>query len=79
MGRHKQVLYVGALVDLNYGEAENGSTAEEVVVQWLHTDHAMQSERKKEWIVGGVTEARVLAGPYDCTLFQEPFIKFVRT
>jgi len=48
MGRHKQVLYVGALVDLNYGEAENGSTAEEVVVQWLHTDHAMQSERKKE-------------------------------
>ncbi|CAJ1931743.1 unnamed protein product, partial [Sphenostylis stenocarpa] len=71
----------GALEDFNYGEAENGSTLDEVVVQWLHTLHAMQSERKKERmnecpIVGGLTEARVLAGPYDCTLFQEPFIKF---
>jgi len=39
---------VGALnlVDFNYGEAENESTVEQVVVQWLHT-HFMQCNLKQ--------------------------------
>lgn len=42
------LLYVGALnlVDFNYGEAENESTVEQVVVQWLHT-HFMQCNLKQ--------------------------------
>jgi len=42
------LLHVGALVEFNYGEAENGSTFQQVVVQWLHTLHAMQSQTKEE-------------------------------